>query len=115
MIRFGAVAALLSSVLAGSLVQAVEIPEGLKGAMGRDFVVLLGEEDTGDADPGLRNTDRARAQGRTRPERGETFHQTALATARKQWVPLSWRRIVVRDAGRSNREMAWAAAALLLP
>jgi poly(3-hydroxybutyrate) depolymerase len=88
---------------------------GLKRAMGRDLVVILGDEDTGDSDPGLRNTDRARSQGRTRLERGETFHQTALASSRKLGVSLRWRRIVVRDAGHSNREMAAAAAALLVP
>ncbi len=88
---------------------------GLKLAMGRDLVVMLGEGDTADSDPGLRNTDRARSQGRTRLERGETFHQTALASSRKLGVPLRWRRILVRDAGHSNREMAAAAAALLVP
>jgi hypothetical protein len=88
---------------------------GLKRAMGRDLVVILGDEDTGVSDPGLRNTDRARSQGRTRLERGETFHQTALASSRKLGVSLRWRRIVVRDAGHSNRERAAAAAALLVP
>ncbi len=88
---------------------------GLKLAMGRDLVVMLGNEDTDDSDPGLRNTERARSQGRTRLERGESFHQTAVASARKLGVPLRWRRIIVRDAGHSNREMARAAAALLVP
>ena len=87
----------------------------LRQAMNRDFVVMLGEEDTDSSDPDLRSTERARSQGRTRLERGESFHRTALATSRKLGVPLRWRRIVVREAGHSNREMAAAAAAILVP
>ena len=88
---------------------------GLKQAMGRDFVVMLGEDDIDDSDSGLRNTERAQSQGRTRLERGETFYRIALESARKLGVGLRWRRILVRDAGHSNREMAEAAAALLVP
>jgi len=88
---------------------------GLKLAMGRDLVVMLGDEDTDESDPGLRRTERARAQGRTRLERGEGFHRTALETSRKLGVPLRWRRVVTRDAGHSNREMAAAAVAILVP
>ncbi len=86
----------------------------LKRVMGRDLVVMLGEADADESDPDLRGTERARAQGPTRLARGESFHRTALATAARLGVALRWRRIVVRGAGHSNREMAEAAVAILL-
>ncbi|MGH9324769.1 MAG: alpha/beta hydrolase [Vicinamibacteria bacterium] len=88
---------------------------GLKQAMGRDLVILLGDDDTDESDPNLRNTERARAQGRTRFERGQNFYETARATSGKMGAPLRWRQLLVRDAGHSNREMSAAAARLLVP
>ena len=87
----------------------------LRVALGRDLVILLGEGDTDDSDPNLRSTERARAQGRTRLERGETFYRTAREASLKLGASLRWRRLEVRDAGHSNREMSAAAAELLVP
>jgi hypothetical protein len=87
----------------------------LKRVMGRELVVMLGKEDTDASDPDLRATERARAQGQNRLARGDNFYRTAMTSAARLGVPLRWRRIVVRDAGHSNREMAEAAVAILVP
>jgi hypothetical protein len=87
----------------------------LKRVMGRELVVMLGKEDTDASDPDLRATERARAQGVNRLARGENFYRTAVTSAARLGVALRWRRIVVRDAGHSNREMAEAAVAILVP
>jgi pimeloyl-ACP methyl ester carboxylesterase len=86
---------------------------GLKQSLGRDLVILLGENDTSESDPNLRSTERARAQGRTRRERGETFHRTAVSSSGTLGASLRWRRIVVPGAAHSNRQMAAAAASIL--
>lgn len=86
--------------------------ETLKAALGKNFVILVGEDDTDASDPDLRNTDRANEQGRNRFERARTFYETAQATSTRLGVPLRWQYLVVRDAGHSNRAMSAAAARL---
>lgn len=86
----------------------------LKRAMGRDFVILVGDQDTEVSDPSLRNTARARAQGSNRLERGRNFFETARTTARSMAAPLQWREVVVPGAGHSNRQMSEAAVSYLV-
>lgn len=85
----------------------------LRRALGKDLVVLIGEDDTDPTDEGLRTTERAQAQGRTRFDRAESFYRAAQEAAGRLRVPLRWRRIIVPDAAHSNRAMAEAAARLL--
>jgi poly(3-hydroxybutyrate) depolymerase len=77
----------------------------------RDFVLLLGEEDTGSEN--LRQTPEAMAQGKTRIERGQNYYAAARKAAATLNVPCAWRLKTVPGAGHSNRQLAATAAAAL--
>lgn len=95
-------------------------PYGLQGTplagapeprlFGRDFVLLLGAEDTNRDDPDLRKTPQADAQGLTRFERGKNYFRTATAVASNSAAPFRWRLVTVPGVGHSNAKMAPAAA-----
>jgi hypothetical protein len=95
---------------------ALERPEWrirLRSAFRREVPVLVGAADTIAKDRELRTTSEARAQGKHRLERGQTFFRTAHEQARRMNVPFRWYIRVVPGAGHSNRDMAQAAAAIL--
>lgn len=77
---------------------------------GRDFVLLLGAEDTNRDDPDLRKTPQTDAQGLTRFERGQNYFRAATAAARAAQAPFHWRQVTVPGVGHSNAKMAPAAA-----
>ena len=77
----------------------------------RDFVLLLGEEDTGSEN--LRQTPEAMAQGKTRIERGQNYYAAARKAAATLGVPCAWKLKTIPGAGHSNRQMAATAAAVL--
>ncbi len=88
-------------------------PEALRGAFARRLIVMLGESDVEADDPLLRNSSRARRQGRNRFERGHAFHAAALEQAQRLGVPLGWELITVPGAAHSDPEMMPAAAEAL--
>jgi hypothetical protein len=87
--------------------------ESLRRALGKNLIVLIGEEDTDSMDPNLRNTKRARAQGSTRLARAQTFYEAATAVSARLRAPLRWRYVPVRGAAHSNQQMSEAAIRFL--
>eukprot|EP00048_Salpingoeca_helianthica_P019766 m.245640 g.245640 ORF g.245640 m.245640 type:complete len:363 (+) comp38174_c0_seq1:76-1164(+) len=84
----------------------------IRHALQRHVGVLLGEEDL--CDEQLRKTPGAMAQGPTRLARGQLFHAAAVQVARERGVTLGWRLQTVPGARHDHRDMARAAAAMLL-
>ncbi|MBW1880958.1 MAG: lamin tail domain-containing protein, partial [Deltaproteobacteria bacterium] len=97
------------------------MPYGLQGspvnntlvgvAMGRELVVLLGEEDTATAaeDSSLRGTPEANYQGVNRLERGQFYYALAQSRAVAFGADFQWRSDVVPGAGHDKDEMAASA------
>lgn len=85
----------------------------LDRALGRKVTVLLGDRDTDAADPNLRRTPEALAQGPHRFARGHAFFEAAQSEAAKAGVDFEWRQVDVPGAHHSNGLMAPAAAALI--
>ncbi len=96
--------------LAGSPIGAAELTRGL----GKPLTILLGTADTDIADPNLRTTRQANAQGPHRFARGLSFHAAGKETAARLAVPFGWRLEEVPGVGHDNGEMAVAAAPLLV-
>lgn len=87
--------------------------EGLKAGLGKKLTVLLGTADTNRADPNLRKTPEADAQGPHRFARGQAFYARAQQAARAQGAALGWQLRTVPGVGHRNGQMAQAAAPLL--
>lgn len=87
--------------------------EGLATALGKPLTVLLGTADTDRADPDLRKTPEADAQGPHRYARGQAFFARGAAAAAARGVPFGWRLEQVPGIAHSNAGMAEAAAALI--
>ncbi len=85
----------------------------LKTSLGRDLVVLLGDQDNDPNHPMLRRTPRAMAQGPHRLARGEYFMRSAARQAEALRCPLGWRVQRMAGAAHHNSEMAQAAADIL--
>lgn len=98
----------------GDLLDGKEWRDRLRAAFAREVPVLLGSADTVNADPQLLKSRRAMEQGEDRLERGDTFFESARRQARELGLPFRWYLITVPGAGHSNRDMAGAAASLLL-
>lgn len=86
----------------------------LNAALGKPLTVLLGTADTDRADPDLRKTPEADAQGPHRYARGQTFFARAKGAAAARGLPFAWSRKDVPGIGHSNAGMADAAAVLLV-
>ena len=90
------------------------VDEGaLAAALGKRVTVLLGTADTDRADPDLRKTPEADAQGLHRFARGQAFFAAAQRAAERLETPLRWSIRTVPGVGHSNGQMAKAAAPLL--
>ncbi|WP_066532755.1 alpha/beta hydrolase [Erythrobacter sp. CCH5-A1] len=87
--------------------------EGLAAALGKPLMVLLGTADTDRADPDLRKTPEADAQGPHRYARGQAFFARGEAAAAAAGVPFAWQLERVPGIAHSNAGMAEAAAALI--
>lgn len=96
--------------LAGAPVTA----DGLKKALGRDFVVLLGDRDTDPNHHQLSRTPQAMAQGAFRFERGQNYFKEAQTRAAELQCNFGWRLQSVPNAAHENSKMARAAAAVLM-
>lgn len=93
---------------------ATPVDEGaLAAALGKRVTVLLGTADTDRADPDLRKTPEADAQGPHRFARGQQFFANAKQAAERLETPFGWSIRTVPDVGHSNGKMAKAAAPLL--
>ena len=82
-------------------------------ALGKPLTVLLGTADTDRADPDLRKTPEADAQGPHRYARGQAFFARGEAAAAATRVPFGWKLELVPGIAHSNAGMAEAAAALI--
>lgn len=85
----------------------------LEAALGKPLTVLLGTADTDRADPDLRKTPEADAQGPHRYARGQAFFARGEALAAASGVPFAWKLERVPGIAHSNAGMAEAAAALI--
>jgi poly(3-hydroxybutyrate) depolymerase len=83
--------------------------DNLKRAMGREFVLLLGERDTNRDDPNLVKNALADAQGLNRLERGKNYFSRSRETAQRLKVDLAWKLRLVPNAGHVEKLMAEAA------
>lgn len=93
-------------------------PDGLRRSLGRDVVLLLGDQDNDPNHPELRRTPQAMAQGTNRLARGQAFFAQAEQAAKDLGGPLAgqfaWQLRVVPGAGHDNAKMSRAAAAALM-
>jgi poly(3-hydroxybutyrate) depolymerase len=81
----------------------------LKESFGRNFLLMLGEEDQDPNDPEIRKTAEAEEQGKTRFERGHTYFQAAQAEAADLHAKFQWQLATVPGAHHSDKQMARAA------
>lgn len=86
----------------------------LKKALGRDFVVLLGDRDTDPNHYQLSKAPQAMAQGAQRFERGQNYFREAQNRAAQLQCPFGWRLQTVLNAAHENSKMSRAAAAILM-
>ncbi len=93
-----------------SLVESPAGEAGLRRALQKRLVVLLGEKDAGAKDDGLDQSDGSRKQGENRLERGESFFGAATTAARDLGVKLAWELSYVPVAGHDGAAMSKAAA-----
>ena len=101
-------------------IQDVNYPYGLKRTpiangispvvFARDFVLLLGTEDTNRNDPDLRKTPEADSQGLTRFARVINYFRTAAQVAETAHAQFNWRLVTVAGVGHSNAKMTPSAA-----
>jgi dienelactone hydrolase len=96
-------------------------PYGLKGTpiagpiepavFGRDFVLMLGAEDTNRNNmPNRLKTKQPDEQGKTRPERGTNYFRTATDLAKAADTKFKWRLVQVPGVGHSAPRMSGPAA-----
>ncbi len=85
--------------------------KSLRKSFGRDFFLLLGQDDLDAQDPELRQTADAEEQGATRFARGQNFFRAAQLEATDLGVPFKWQLRTVPFAHHSDAQMAKAAAA----
>lgn len=86
---------------------------GLRTALGRRLVVLLGDQDTRTDDPDLDKSEGSMKQGANRVERGESFFGAATGAARELGVKFAWELSYVPGAGHEASKMARAAGEYL--
>jgi poly(3-hydroxybutyrate) depolymerase len=84
----------------------------LKKSLGRDFVILLGDQDTDPNHKDLRRTPQAMAQGSNRFERGKNFYREGKKRAGELQCAFNWKLKVVPGAAHQNNKMSAAAAAI---
>jgi pimeloyl-ACP methyl ester carboxylesterase len=85
----------------------------VRSLLGRDVVVLLGDQDIDPQDSGLRNTSGAVAQGPHRFDRGHHYFARTRELAGTLQVVSPWQLDTVAGVGHSNGRMAPQAALIL--
>jgi poly(3-hydroxybutyrate) depolymerase len=86
-----------------------------KAALGRPFVLLLGDKDIDPDDPSLNKSAGANMTGLNRFARGNHFFENAQRAAQRLDVKFPWRLQVVRGVAHDNAGMAAAAIKLMYP
>jgi pimeloyl-ACP methyl ester carboxylesterase len=86
----------------------------LKKCLSREFVLLLGDQDTDPKHKDLRKTPQAMAQGAYRFERGQNFFKQAGHRATELKCTFGWQLQVVHGAAHENSKMSRPAAAVLM-
>lgn len=86
----------------------------LKKSLGREFVLMLGDQDTDPNHIALRRTPKAMAQGANRFERGQNYMKEAGKRAGELNCVLSWQLQIVRGVAHQNPKMSHSAAAILM-
>lgn len=84
--------------------------ETMKTDLGRELVILLGEEDTDPKDPDLYHSPEADKQGLYRFARGQYFFKIGKESAEAARAKFGWKLVTVPGVGHSNERMAAAAA-----
>jgi predicted esterase len=84
------------------------------GFLGRDVVVLLGDQDTDPQGSGLRTSPEAQAQGPHRFARGHHYYDFTRSLAEELGVNSNWALEIVPDVGHSNARMAPRAAEVIM-
>jgi pimeloyl-ACP methyl ester carboxylesterase len=82
----------------------------VKRALGRPFVLLLGEKDVAADAENLNVSDEAKRQGAGRLERGENFFRAANAASRDLGAKFAWQLVRVPDVAHSGPAMSRFAA-----
>jgi poly(3-hydroxybutyrate) depolymerase len=103
--------------------QAEHYPYGLRGThvkgsidpavFERDFVLMLGAQDTDRNDPNLRKTPKADAQGLTRLDRGMHYFKTVQSLAQREKAKFNWKMVTVPDVGHFDPKMSESASKVL--
>jgi poly(3-hydroxybutyrate) depolymerase len=88
---------------------------GLRAALGRKLIILLGEKDTDPRHPLLNRSASAMRQGMHRLERGQNFYRAGARAAEELNTPFHWQIATVPEADHDNAKIALAAAPLLFP
>jgi pimeloyl-ACP methyl ester carboxylesterase len=91
------------------------LESGLREALSRKLIILLGEKDTDPRHPLLSRSAAATRQGQHRFERGQNFFRAAARAAESLNAPFDWQIATVPDADHDNAKMAPAAASLIFP
>lgn len=86
----------------------------LARALGKNLVILVGEDDIDRGHHSLRRTEEALEQGKNRLDRGKTFFETGRETASRLDVSFGWRFATVPDAEHRDRQMSGTAADYLM-
>lgn len=87
--------------------------EGLRAALAKDVVVLLGDEDNDPNHTSLNRSDDAMRQGRHRFARGQAFFAAARDYAAERGWAFGWSLRIVEGVAHSNRGMAAGAYGLV--
>lgn len=83
---------------------------GVRAALAKQVVLLLGEADIQESAPDLDQSAASRAQGPHRLARGEHFFSMAQRAAAELGLPLNWRLVRVPGVGHDAKGMSRAAA-----
>jgi hypothetical protein len=85
----------------------------LRRYLARRLVILLGDADIDENDPGLPRNPAAVAQGSNRLARGKLYFESCRSTALRRGMSFGWSLSVAPGVGHDDREVAVPAAELL--
>ncbi len=86
------------------------IPDDLRAAFNKNFVLLLGDKDIYDDDWVQSNKSEALEQGENRFERGMNFYESAKNEASKLGMTFNWKRTIVSGAVHDDVQVTETAA-----
>ena len=86
------------------------VPEDLRVAFNKNFVLLLGDRDVFEDDWVQSNKSEILEQGENRFERGMNFFESAKNEASKLGMIFNWKRTIISGAGHEDAQLAETAA-----